>query len=227
MEMDASFGEWQRSASHVLSFSTSVLLFRGIAMQISLPFGYRCFVVEEKWSCFVDRFFCCAVSTHPTPTPAPTPAAHLFFSLLHWFFFIYIFFLELGCQEKEGKKEWKINREAQSDPVVSVRFPFQAFEEKHLSGGGMRPNCSQSLLILPVQSPRGAEGEGQGGVAGSYRHLAMTSRLHSCPLKLGLFSLNCSEARRRATVWLTTNPRGIFIRHSSHCRTANGFNSPN
>lgn len=157
--------------------------------------------------------------SHPRRTP--------FFFSFCIDFFLNIFFLELGCQEKEGKKEWKINREAQSDPVVSVRFPFQAFEEKHLSGGGMRPNCSQSLLILPVQSPRGAEGEGQGGVAGSYRHLAMTSRLHSCPLKLGLFSLNCSEARRRATVWLTTNPRGIFIRHSSHCRTTNGFNSPN
>lgn len=185
------------------------------------------FCRERKVELFCGSLFLlCRI--HPSrSTPTPTPAAHLFFFPFALIFFLNIFFLELGCQEKEGKKEWKINREAQSDPVVSVRFPFQAFEEKHLSGGGMRPNCSQSLLILPVQSPRGAEGEGQGGVAGSYRHLAMTSRLHSCPLKLGLFSLNCSEARRRATVWLTTNPRGIFIRHSSHCRTTNGFNSPN
>lgn len=43
---------------------------------------------------------------------------------------------------------------------------FKAFEEKHLSGGGMRPNCSQSLLILPVQSPHRAEGEGGGAVVG-------------------------------------------------------------
>lgn len=182
------------------------------------------FCRERKVELFCGSvFLLCRI--HPSHShPRRTP----FFSFcIDFFFFFNIFFLELGCQEKEGKKEWKINREAQSDPVVSVRFPFQAFEEKHLSGGGMRPNCSQSLLILPVQSPRGAEGEGQGGVAGSYRHLALTSRLHSCPLKLGLFSLNCSEARRRATVWLTTNPRGIFIRHSSHCRTTNGFNSPN
>lgn len=103
MEMDASFGEWQRSASHVLSFSTSVLLFRGIAMQISLPFGYRCFVVKEKWSCFVDRFFCCAVSTHPTPLPLPPPP-HPFFFPFALIFFIYIFFPWTGLPRKRGKK---------------------------------------------------------------------------------------------------------------------------
>lgn len=68
---------------------------------------------------------------------------------------------------------------------------FKAFEEKHLSGGGMRPNCSQSLLILPVQSPHRAEGEGGGAVVGGgYRHLALTFCLCSCPLKVGLFSLS-------------------------------------
>lgn len=128
------------------------------------------------------------------------PRRTLFFFPFALIFFLIYFSLNWAAKKKREKRSKKINREAQSDPVVSVRFPFQAFEEKHLSGGGMRPNCSQSLLILPVQSPRGAEGEGQGGVAGSCRHLALTSRLHSCPLKLGLFSLNCSEARRRATV---------------------------
>lgn len=45
-----------------------------------------------------------------------------------------------------------------------MRFFFKAFGGggKHLSGGGMRPNCSQSLLILPVQSPHRAEGGGRG-----------------------------------------------------------------
>lgn len=154
MEMGASFGEWRRSTSHVLSFSTSVLLFRGVAMQISLPFGYRCFVRKEKWSCFGDRLSVVPPSTPHPPPPIPPPRS---FFPVDFFFFKY-FTLNWAAK----KKEWKINREAQSDPVVSVRFPFQAFEEKHLSGGGMRPNCSQSLLILPVQSPHGVEGEGRG-----------------------------------------------------------------
>lgn len=83
-------------------------------------------------------------------------------------FFFFFFYLELGCQEgwkkKKKKKKWKINREAQSDPIVSMRFfLLRHLRETHLSGGaGMRPNCSQSLLILPVQSPHWA-GEGRGG----------------------------------------------------------------
>lgn len=154
MEMGASFGEWRRSASHVLSFSTSVLLFRGVAMQISLPFGYRCFVWKEKWRMF---------SVVPYPPSTSHTLTHPFAFALIFFFFLFFWSLPwTGLPRKEGKKQWKINREAQSDPVVSVRFPFQAFEEKHLSGGGMRPNCSQSLLILSVQSPHGAEGEGRG-----------------------------------------------------------------
>lgn len=65
----------------------------------------------------------------------------------------------------------------------------------------MRPNCSQSLLILPVQSPHGAGGGAGGGAAvGSYRHLALTFCLRPCPLKVGLFSLSRSEAQRRAAV---------------------------
>lgn len=83
-------------------------------------------------------------------------------------------------RRKKGVKEKKINSEAQSDPVVSMRLPlkhFFFFRKKHLSGGGMRPNYSQSLLILPVQSPHGAEAGGDGGAglaAGTRRHLALT-----------------------------------------------------
>lgn len=189
MEINASFGRrgtTERSTSHVLSFSTSVLLFRGFTMQISLPFGYWCFVRKEEWSCFVDQL---SVALFPP----------LSFTQLS---------LPWTALPREGeKRERKINREAQSDPIVSVRFSFKAFEETHLSVGGMRPNCSQSLLILPVQSPHRAGGGG-GGVPwlGRYRHLALTFCLRLCPLKVGLFSLSHSEARRRATVWLTTKP---------------------
>lgn len=121
------------------------------------------FCRKRRVELFCGSVFCSAEPTHPTPLPPPLPPpppSHPFF-LLHWFFFFNIL-PWTGLPRKRGKKEWKINREAQSDPVVSVRFPFQAFEEKHLSGGGMRPNCSQSLLILSVQSPHGAEGEGRG-----------------------------------------------------------------
>lgn len=95
MEMDASFGEWWRSTSHVLSFSTSVLVFRGIAMQISLPFGYRCFVVKEKWSCFADRF---SVVSYP-PLPLP-PHPTLFFSFALIFFYTY-FTLNWAAKKRE------------------------------------------------------------------------------------------------------------------------------
>lgn len=103
MEIGASFGEWRRSTSHILSFFTSVLLFRGVAMQISLPFGYQCFVGKVKWSCFADRLSVVPYTPHTHNSP-PRP---LFSFVLIFFFFVNIFYLELGCQEKEGKKEWK------------------------------------------------------------------------------------------------------------------------
>lgn len=133
-----------------------VLLFRRVAMQIYLPFGYQRFVRKEKWSCFADQLSVVPYTPTPPKSPPPLPPLPVFLSCS---FFKKIYFT-LNWAAK--KNEWKINREAQSDPVVSVRFPFQAFEEKHLSGGGMRPNCSQSLLILPVQSPHGVEAEGRG-----------------------------------------------------------------
>lgn len=76
-------------------------------------------------------------------------------------FFFFFFYLELGCQEKEKKGVKNQQRGSIRSSSVYEVF-FKAFEEKHLSGGGMRPNCSQSLLILPVQSPHRAEGEGRG-----------------------------------------------------------------
>lgn len=114
MEMGASFGEWRRSTSHVLSFSTSVLLFRGVAMQISLPFGYRCFVRKEKWSCFGDR-----LSVVPPPTPHP-PSHPLVLSFLLIFFFFLIFYLELGCQEKGMKNQQRGSIRSSSVCEVSL-----------------------------------------------------------------------------------------------------------
>ena len=116
------------------------------------------FCRERKVELFCRSVFCSALPTHPTLPPHP----FFSFALIFFFFLYYYFTLNWAAKKKNEKSGEKINREAQSDPVVSVRFPFQAFEEKHLSAGGMRPNCSQSLLILPVQSPHGAVGEGQG-----------------------------------------------------------------
>lgn len=144
--------EWQRSTSHVLSFSTSVLLFRGSAMQISLPFGYWCFVKEEKWSCFADQL---SVVQYPPPL-----------SFTQIFFF---FTLNWAAKKKRKKGLKKKNQQRGSIRSSSVyEASFKAFEEKHLTGGGMRPNCSQSLLILPVQSPHRAGGGGyrRGGGGG-------------------------------------------------------------
>lgn len=132
-------GEWQRGVLLMsFHFSTSVLLFRGFAMQISLPFGYWCFVKKEELFC--GSAFC---------------SAFLFFlSRSFSFFFSY---LEPSCQEKEEKK----NQQRGSIRSNSV---YEVFSLKHLRksiwvGRGMRPNCSQSLLILPVQSPHRAERE--------------------------------------------------------------------
>lgn len=140
--------------------------------------------------------------------------------------------------EKKGVKKNLQRGSIRSNSVYEVFF--KAFEEKHLSGGGMRPNCSQSLLILPVQSPCRARAGGRRGVprlgrGGGYRHLALTLCLCSCPLKVGLFSLSHSEAQFRATIWLATTPppppphptRNIFIRLSLHFLAANVFNFPN
>lgn len=115
------------------------------------------FCQKRKVELFWGSAFCSAISPHHHHPHSHPPSQRLVLSFLLIFKKIY-FTLNWAAK----KKEWKINREAQSDPVVSVRFPFQAFEEKHLSGGGMRPNCSQSLLILPFQSPHGVEGEGRG-----------------------------------------------------------------
>lgn len=78
-----------------------------------------------------------------------------FFSFLPW----------TGLPRKTEKKGVKKNLQRGSIRSNSVyEVFFKAFEEKHLSGGGMRPNCSQSLLILPVQSPCRARAGGRRGV---------------------------------------------------------------
>lgn len=79
-----------------------------------------------------------------------------------FFFFFFFYYLELGCQEKEKKGSGKNQQRGSIRSSSVYEVFFKAFEEKHLSGGGMRPNCSQSLLILPVQSPHRAEGGGRG-----------------------------------------------------------------
>lgn len=191
MEINASFrwrGMTERSTSHVLSFSTSVLLFRGVAMQNSLPFGFWCFVRKEEWSCFVDQL---------------SVAQYLFSPLS----FTQLFLPWTGLpRKKEKKKEWKINREAQSDPIVSMRFSF-----KHLRKSiWVAEEWDQTVpshfwscqFKVPIEQ-RGRKGEPW---LGGYRHLALTFCLRSCPLKVGLFSLSHSEAQCRATVWLTMNP---------------------
>lgn len=127
-----------------------------------------------------------------------------FFSFLPW----------TGLPRKTEKKKELKKKNLQRGSIRSnsvYEVFFKAFEEKHLSGGGMRPNCSQSLLILPVQSPCRARAGGRRGVprlgrGGGYRHLALTLCLCSCPLKVGLFSLSHSEAQFRATIWLATTP---------------------
>lgn len=117
MEINASFGRrgmTERSTSHVLSFSTSVLLFRGFAMQISLPFGYWCFVKKKKSGVVLWIAFCSVLS--------------FFLPLLFLYtaFFFFLFYLEPGCQERQKKKELKkIYREARSDPIVSMRFSLK------------------------------------------------------------------------------------------------------
>lgn len=98
----------ERSTSHVVSFSTSVLLFRGFAMQISLPFGYWCFVRKEERSCTVDQL------------------SVALFSL----FLSRSFFPWTRLPRKREKKERKINREAQSDPIVSVRFSLKHLRKR-------------------------------------------------------------------------------------------------
>lgn len=225
MEMEASFGEWQRSTSHVLSFSTSVLLFRGIAMQISLPFGYRCFVVKEK-CCFVDWFSVVPypplpLYSHSHPYIHPTP-----FFLLNWFF-LNIYFTLNWAAKKKRKKGVKNQQRGSIRPSSVCEVSFSSIWRK---ASEWRKNETKLFPVTfdPASSKSmWSGGRGTGVPWLGYRHLALTSRLHLCPLKLGLFSLNCSEAWRRATVWLTTNPRGIFIWHSLHCRTTNGFYAPN
>lgn len=96
---------------------------------------------------------------------------YLFFPyFFHTAFFFVFFYLELGCQERRGGRgeKWVKNQQTGSIRSNSVyEVFFKAFEETHPSGAGMRPNCSQSLLILPVQSPHWAVGgEEWGGVGG-------------------------------------------------------------
>lgn len=127
-----------------------------------------------------------------------------FLPLLFLYTAFFFFFFTLNRAAKKDRKKKDLQRGSiRSNSVYEVFF--KAFEEKHLSGGGMRPNCSQSLLILPVQSPCRARAGGRRGVprlgrGGGYRHLALTLCLCSCPLKVGLFSLSHSEAQFRATI---------------------------
>lgn len=110
MEIAASFGGrgmTERSTSHVLSFSTSVLLFRGSAMQISLPFGYWCFVREEEWSCSADQLSVALLSL-----------------LLSRSFFPWT-----KLPRKREKSSEK-STEARSDPIVSVRFSLKHLRKR-------------------------------------------------------------------------------------------------
>lgn len=189
-------GEWQRSTSHVLSFSTSVLLFRGFAMQISSPFGHWCFVRKEKWSCFVDQL-------------SVVPYLFCFSPLFLSRRFLLLFFsttLNWAAKKKRKKGVEKINREAQSDPVVSMRFSLKHLRKSIWVAEEWDQTVPSHFWSCQFKVPIEQRGEGGGAVVGSYRHLALTFCLRSCPLKVGLFSLSHSEAQCRATVWLTTNP---------------------
>lgn len=107
----------------------------------------------RKVELFCGSAFCSALPRRPSLT---------FTQIFPLFFFI--FALNRAAKKKRRKKgvkegeKKKINREAQSDPVVSMRHPL-----KHFFGGEEKASdwwrnetklFSQSLLILPVQSPQ-------------------------------------------------------------------------
>lgn len=102
---------------------------------------------------FCGSAFCSALPHRPSLT---------FTQIFPLFFFI--FALNRAAKKKRRKKgvkegEKKINREAQSDPVVSMRLPLKHFffflEEKASDWWRNETKLfSQSLLILPVQSPQ-------------------------------------------------------------------------
>lgn len=164
-------------------------------MQISSPFGYWCFVRKEKWSCFVDQLSVVSYRFFSPP------------SFFHADFFLNFFFLPwTGLPRKREKKEWKINREAQSDPVVSMRFSLKHLRKSIWVAEEWDQTVPSHFWSCQFKVPIEQRGRGGGAVVGSYRHLALTFCLRSCPLKVGLFSLSHSEAQCRATVWLTTNP---------------------
>lgn len=92
---------------------------------------------------------------------------HLFFPLPLSFTLIFFSFTLNWAAKKKRKKGVKYQHRGSIRSSRVYEVFFKAFEKKHLSGGGMRPNCSQSLLILPVQSPNRPEGEGgEGGGCG-------------------------------------------------------------
>lgn len=89
----------------------------------------------------------------------------LFFPLPLSFTLIFFSFTLNWAAKKKRKKGVKYQHRGSIRSSRVYEVFFKAFEKKHLSGGGMRPNCSQSLLILPVQSPNRLEGEGgEGGL---------------------------------------------------------------
>lgn len=192
-----------------VSFSLEVLPCRS-----PCPLATDVLSKKKSESCFGDRL---SVVLYPAPHRTPS----VFLSC--WFKKIYIFYLELGCQEKGMKNQQRLNQ------IQSCLwgFPFKHLKKSIWVAEEWDQTVPSHFWSCQFKVPMEWRERDGGAVVGSYRHLALTFRLHSCPLKLGLFSLNRSEARRRATVWLTTNPRGIFIRHSLHCRTTNGFNSSN
>lgn len=158
------------------------------------------FCQKRRVELFCGSAFCSAVS---------------FFSLSLFLSrsFLFFFTLNRAAKKEREKKEWKINREAQSDPIVSMRFSL-----KHLRKSiWVAEEWDQTVpshfwscqFKVPIEQRERGEGSWRGGGVPwlvGYRHLALTFCLRSCPLKVGLFSLSHSEAQGRATVWLTANP---------------------
>lgn len=181
------------------------------------------FCRKREVELFCRSVFCSAVPTPPTPLPPPP---HPFFSFA-LIFFLY-FTLNWAAKKKKGEKRSEKSTERLNQTQWCLwGLPFKHLKKSIWVAEEWDQTVPSHFWSCHFKVPMERRERDGGAVVGSCRHLALTSHLHSCPLKLGLFSLNCSEARRSATVWLTSNPRGIFIRHSLHCRTTNGFNSPN
>lgn len=156
------------------------------------------FCQKRKVELFCGSAFCSAVSFLFLPP--------LSFTQISSFFFFFSTTLNWAAKKKRKKGAEKINREAQSDPVVSMRFSLKHLRKSIWVAEEWDQTVPSHFWSCQFKVPIEQRGEGGGAVVGSYRHLALTFCLRSCPLKVGLFSLSHSEAQCRATVWLTTNP---------------------